>query len=163
MTFQRLIEPMERNIVDLLLQFIPYLSPGQGGTCKGVADIETAKSYTSMSTPLVLVKAGPEVDEDPGQIGSANQYCRQYWTVFAVAMSFTSDGEGREDGHGTYGIYSMLDDIDGALRGRKNLVGLHPEWKLYKAGGTGPAVEDQRVTASSNWWHRVHRREQVGS
>jgi len=160
-TFQRVLQPLEENIVGLLIQFIPYMSPARGGTCRGVADTDTAKNYLRESPPLMLVQAGAEIDEDPKQIGSANQYARQYWIVYVIAARFTSEGDERLDGHGAYGAYSMLDDIDGALRGRKNLVGIHPEWKLYKAGQTRPAVEEQRVTAVSTWWHRVHRREQA--
>lgn len=161
MSFARILQPIEEKIVDMLLNYIPYLSPAVGGTCRGVADIRTAMEYLDIGPPVVLVMAGPEESEEPKQMASGNQFARQYWRVMAMAASFTSSGEGRNDSHVAPGAYSMLDDIDGALRGRFGLPGLQNSWKLFKAGQTQPEVIGATVTGVSTWWHRVHRQEQI--
>lgn len=168
MTFLRVLEPLEQRIVGCLQDRIPYLAEANGGTCLGVVDFEEARGFLELTPPIVLVMAGPEVDEDPTQIGGGtvlthgggNQYTRQYWRVMPIARQLKGIGDGRLDGHGWPGLYSMLDDIDGALRGF-NLGTFQRIARMYKSGQSDPSNWQNAATAVSTWWHRWHREEQA--
>lgn len=151
------IQPIEEDVVAQLLAQISYLSPGRGGTCEAVADIETAKRMLNVTPPAAYVKYNGEDANAPKNVGPpSHQVSRFKFRIGVVAMSFSSQGEGRVDGHHDHGAFGMLDDVFAALEGYV-LPHAPTTSKLFFVGNSEPQIDGLRVTAESYWYCDVTR------
>lgn len=154
----RWIQPLEEDVVNLLLTGIPYLAPGSGGLCKVVADEQTYMSLNEPSPPFVFVRYGGETANPPEVIGGAQQLSEFRFMLYVGAMSFSKAGEGISDNlGGNRGLFGMLDDIFWTLQGRLLPSSPQNPTKLFFVSHSVPGVESHRVTALSTWYARVLR------
>lgn len=107
-------------------QTITYLQAANGGTVRGVDDIETALQLSRVPPPALLVEyAGEEFAPGrPGPLhagsGTTNQaqfYMRTLWDLFLVAQNFGGRYDDAQTGRtddadsGQKGVMTLVDDV----------------------------------------------------
>src|SRR4051794_8694654 len=117
------IPTVEATIVTRLLDHVSALNPENGGTCRGVADIQTFINSTALPTPAAIVVFYGESAAPNLVIGSARQETSLTWDVFVVSRTFNVSGEGRA------GAYQLIEDVIAALQGF--IVSTQPLSKLF--------------------------------
>jgi len=160
---------IEQTIVDAL-SVIPWLrlpddSAVDPDRCRGVADYNTAISFSGIKTPSALVKFDGEspagTPNATGRIGLpvAHEMLLR-WEIYVIGSSFTPYGEGR----GVSDILS-LPAPPGAYRQIMDVVALLPGLKVDTVSGgrliylgCGYAgAEDNRIAYVTRWRHRARR------
>ena len=97
----------------VLLDAIPYLLPAAGGTIIAAADAATLFDLTTLIAPAAVVAFDGEIATSSETIrDGAIQQSSMEWSIFVVASSFASAGEGR------IGAYQMVDDVIAAVQGK---------------------------------------------
>jgi len=148
------IEQLEALIV-AQLKTVSYLAPNAGGTVRGVADIKTFLDLTTLEPPTAIVVFDGEKAGKDETIGRVTQQTTWYWTLYLVASSFGTDGEGRL---GATGAYQMVDDVVAALEGFT--LTIPPDsntTKLIYIGAARFNVEDTAVIYEVRFRHQFLR------
>lgn len=155
------ITAIEANIVARLQAQIAYLSSAQGGTVRGVADVQTATQLDLIPPPAVLAQFASEDASAPMHIGTpSEQMSRMRFDLFCIARSFSTTGEGRVDSVAlqTIGAYTILDDVFAALEGYQLPSITNEASKLFYVGAARYGIDDARVIYVSRWYCSTLRR-----
>jgi len=101
------------DIVERLLDRLPYLAAARGGTCRGVARLADAL-LEDVAPPANLIEFAGGPSNDPLIVSVARQFTRYKCDVFSIARNFSAFGD---PAVGDIGVYQMLADTKRALLG----------------------------------------------
>jgi hypothetical protein len=155
------ITGIEADIVNQILvtAACSYLLAANGGTCRGVADIQTAANLV-VTPPAVLVEYAGETASAPHVIGLARQMTRLQWDLFCIAQSYSFSGGGRLDDGQEKGAYTILDDVFNALEGFRLPSQTLYASRLFYSGCARFDLTPAAVIYVSRWYTDVLRQGQ---
>ncbi len=109
-----------------LLETVSSLQTANGGLVFSVADPTPVLKFETISAPAgILVFDGEQAGKDMA-IGGTVQRTDMAWSVFLLAASFDTRGQGVE---GDTGIYQLIDDVLTAVNGR--VVDMNPVARAF--------------------------------
>lgn len=104
---------VRQDIVDRLLDRLPYIAQAQGGTCRGIAKLSDGL-FEGIAPPADLVEYAGGPSNDPTTISIARQVARYSFDVFSIAKNFSPFGDAVP---GEIGVYQMVADVKRVLMG----------------------------------------------
>lgn len=146
------IETVESAIVTQL-KTLDAFDPNTGAVVRGVSDIATFINLTTLEPPSAIVVFDGEKAKPDMTIGKVTQETQMFWTIYLVASSFGTDGEGR------LGIYEMIDEVS-ASDGLEGFVIDFPgviKTKLTYIGSARFQVADTVVIYEARFRHQFLR------
>lgn len=134
---------------------VTYLTSVNGGTVRGVSDIETALHLSRVPPPAVIVEYAGE-SPAPGREGPLNMgdgtnqakhYMRTTWDLFLVSQNFGGRYDDSQTGRtddadtGQKGVMTLVDDVYAKLAGY-TLPSVSSGSKTFWSGAKRYSIQD---------------------